>query len=148
MKRCTKCDLRKELNEFYKSNSTEDGFHNSCKECWKKRRNERYIETRDKVRRKCREYYILHAEYLKEKSRKNKKTSEQTQKWRANHPEKYKAHYAVSNALKRGLISKKESCEICNLKTKLHAHHKDYTEPLKVLWVCKDCHAKIHIKEI
>ena len=146
MKRCTKCDLKKELNEFYKSNKNNDGYHNSCKVCWKKQRSECYVKNREKVRKQCREYYVKNSEYLREKYRGQKKTLEQVQRWRNENPEKYKAHYTVSNALARNIIKKKESCEVCNSKTKLHAHHKDYSKPLEILWVCAFCHSKIHNK--
>jgi hypothetical protein len=148
MKRCTKCDLKKELVYFYKSNKTLDGYHNSCKECWKVRRHERYFENRDKVRKQCRIYYILHSDHLKAKSKRQKKTIGQLHMYRAKNPEKYKARYVVSNSLKRGIITKKDKCEICNSKQKLQAHHRDYTKPLEVLWVCRNCHAKIHIRDI
>lgn len=148
MKRCTKCDLKRELHEFYKSKSTNDGYHNSCKECWKTRRKERYVENRDGVRKQCRRYYVENAEHLKSKSRLHKKTYDETKRWRKSHPEKYKAHYTVNNALKRGEIMKAKECRICGSQTKLHAHHADYSKPLDVLWVCIDCHSKIHIKEV
>ncbi len=147
MKRCTKCDLKKDLHEFYKSTSTSDGYHNSCKECWKDRRKERYLEKRDQVRKQCRRYYVANAEHLKKKSRGRKKTYEETLRFRKKNPEKYRAHYTVSNALKRGLLEKGSHCEVCGAQTKLHAHHEDYSKPLEVLWVCINCHAKIHIKE-
>lgn len=148
MKRCTKCDLKKELHEFYKSKSTVDRFHNSCKECWKNRRKQRYVENRDKVRKQCRKYYLENQDHLKAKSRTRIKTYEETHKWRKENPEKYKAHYAVNNALKKGNLIKAEACVLCNSKKKLEAHHADYSKPLNVVWLCKDCHIKIHRKEI
>jgi len=147
MKRCKKCDLKKELHEYYKSNKTKDGYHNSCKSCWKKRRAKRYLENKETVQKQCRAYYVKNAEHLKAKSRSRKKTYEETRKYREKYPEQYRAHYAVSNALKRGDLTKADTCRICNSNGKLHAHHADYSKPLDVLWVCVDCHAKIHLKE-
>lgn len=39
---------------------------------------------------------------------------------------------------RRGLL-KKEPCEICGDKN-TEKHHHDYSKPLEVNWLCKDCH--------
>jgi hypothetical protein len=146
MKRCTKCGIKRDENEFYKSKSNVDGLHNSCKICWKLRRKEKYIEKREQVRIQCRKYYLANQEELKKRSRlyQKKERTQKTREYREKNPEKYKARYAVSNALAKGKISKDEICTICKTECKLQAHHEDYSKPLDVIWVCVDCHAKIH----
>lgn len=44
--------------------------------------------------------------------------------------------------LRRGNL-KRESCEICNSKES-QMHHDDYTKPLDVRWLCRECHINLH----
>jgi hypothetical protein len=37
-KKCTTCKITKEITEFNKNKSTNDGFHSQCKECLKEYR--------------------------------------------------------------------------------------------------------------
>lgn len=57
-------------------------------------------------------------------------------------PEKYSARQEVLKALKRGEL-KKEPCNRCGSK-KVHAHHTDYSKPLKVIWLCEKHHREAH----
>lgn len=38
---------------------------------------------------------------------------------------------------------KRRRCEGCG-KRKVEAHHEDYSRPLEVRWLCRDCHAAAH----
>lgn len=61
--------------------------------------------------------------------------------YRLKHPEKYKARKVLNEAKKKGFIVLPWFCESCGKKTtKLEAHHEDYSKPLKVQWLCRDCH--------
>lgn len=46
-------------------------------------------------------------------------------------------------ALKKGII-KRGQCEKCGTSLRIHGHHTDYTEPLKVVWLCLKHHAEVH----
>ena len=49
----------------------------------------------------------------------------------------------IYNRKKTGKIKKPECCQHCNKKTAdLETHHNDYSDPLKVIWLCKTCHKK------
>jgi hypothetical protein len=50
----------------------------------------------------------------------------------------------VERAISSGDLLKAENCEICGNRSKLYAHHEDYNQPLKVLWVCCSCHKNLH----
>jgi hypothetical protein len=52
------------------------------------------------------------------------------------------ARAMVSYYVKKGFLTKQEVCEICKQKTKTQAHHKDYSKPLEVNWLCRECHNK------
>jgi ribosomal protein S27AE len=58
--------------------------------------------------------------------------------WRKRNPEKVRAHWIVSNAIRYGKL-KRQPCEKCGNK-KSHAHHADYSKPLEIKWLCHKCH--------
>lgn len=61
---------------------------------------------------------------------------------RAAHPERYRAYDAVRRAIRKGLLVRL-ACESCG-DPKTHAHHEDYSKPLDVQWLCRDCHETAH----
>lgn len=61
--------------------------------------------------------------------------------------EKVVAWEAVKYAVKSGKLHKPTECSRCWRefpKTRIHAHHDDYTKPLDVKWYCGPCHATVH----
>ncbi|MCK9432550.1 MAG: hypothetical protein M0R00_06300 [Candidatus Omnitrophica bacterium] len=88
------------------------------------------------------EYYM---KWYKEKGRKRASNySEIITEWRLAHPIESDARIKVADAVRRGLLKKPSFCTICGENKKLNGHHEDYSEPLKVLWVCHSCHKKLH----
>jgi hypothetical protein len=59
-------------------------------------------------------------------------------------PLKERAHWIVSNAIKSGKL-KRKPCLICG-NEKTHAHHKDYSKPLRITWLCPLHHHQQHRK--
>ena len=70
---------------------------------------------------------------------------EATIEWQKRNPEKRSAHGKVKYALSIGKLVKPENCSQCNRNTRLVAHHKDYTKPLVVVWLCSSCHKLLHL---
>lgn len=89
-----------------------------------------------KVCRKCGEEKPID----KEKVKKHKR------KWTIKNREKVKAENKVHRAIKAGRLIKPEKCENCGIITKLEAHHPDYSQPLKVQFLCMNCHKAEHKK--
>ena len=58
--------------------------------------------------------------------------------------EKVNAKYAARLATKKGKLQKPLFCERCGEDKPLERHHPDYKQPLKVVWVCHNCHSQIH----
>ena len=60
------------------------------------------------------------------------------------YPKQIKAREILSYHIKKGNIKKPTICEVCKKdfydKKKIHGHHKDYNQPLKVVWCCSKCH--------
>lgn len=73
MKKCYKCQIKKEYSEFSKDKSRPDGYDNRCKECSKK--------YRKKIKNKLKDYYekynAQNIEYIKEYRRKYYKENKQ-----------------------------------------------------------------------
>jgi ribosomal protein S27AE len=63
-----------------------------------------------------------------------------------NHHERKVAEDAVYYAKKTGKLIP-QPCQICGA-IKTEAHHKDYSKPLSVTWLCKRCHRLVHNSKI
>jgi hypothetical protein len=62
--------------------------------------------------------------------------------YRKNNELKIKARRAIYIATRNKKITKLP-CLKCK-EVKVEAHHKDYTKPLEVIWLCKKYHTKLH----
>ena len=62
---------------------------------------------------------------------------------RKKNPHKAKARNAVKHALAKGILVKGE-CVTCGIDEDIHGHHEDYSKLLEVIWLCSQCHAKLH----
>ncbi|MCK9577650.1 MAG: hypothetical protein M0R51_17220 [Clostridia bacterium] len=59
-------------------------------------------------------------------------------------PHKAKAKNLIRQAIDLGLIDRPEFCEVCGNKGMVEGHHRDYSKPYDVVWLCKNCHAFVH----
>lgn len=57
-------------------------------------------------------------------------------------PNKDRANSIFANEVTWGRI-KRQPCEVCG-KPDAEGHHSDYSQPLKVMWLCKKHHAMWH----
>lgn len=130
---CRHCETSKLKSEFYDSHIRADGRAGECKECTKAR-----VKHRARSNPAVQEYDRSRAKLPHRRER----ARAVTKKWRAENPDGYKAHSAVSNAVRDGRLAK-EPCVFCRSK-EVHAHHKDYSKPLDVVWLCPKCHHRMH----
>jgi ribosomal protein S27AE len=65
-------------------------------------------------------------------------------RWRAAVPAGPRAHKRVYDAVRAGRLERPDKCEGCGLEKRLHAHHDDYSRPLRVRWLCGSCHRLAH----
>lgn len=84
----------------------------------------------------------------REQDKNKQKYVEQTKKWQKNNIEKTRASWLLHYYVKKGKIKKPDKCEICGTKCLINGHHKDYSKPLDVNWVCHRCHKAIHDKRL
>ena len=129
IKQCFACGQLKRLSAFYTHPRMRDGYLNKCKECCKRyARDVRRDPDRGARMRKHDFERKLRPKYKQQRMRQQKR-----------YPEKHRAHYAVSNALRSGRLTK-QPCAICGSSTGLQAHHEDYAKPLEVIWLCIQHH--------
>ena len=119
-----------------------------------KRWKEYYVKNKEKKKEyrlknieKIREYSRLYARKYCKTEHGKVVVSEASRVWKLNNREKIKCHYQIRQAIRRGEIVKPNVCLLCKKVTKLNAHHKDYSKPLEVIWICHFCHKKEHKKE-
>jgi hypothetical protein len=62
----------------------------------------------------------------------------------AENSKRHRVYYRVREAVRNGELSRPNNCEDCGRKTKIYAHHPDYSKPLKVEWLCSSCHHRRH----
>ena len=56
------------------------------------------------------------------------------------------AHQFINYRIRLGLLIRPTKCKKCKKECKTQAHHKDYTKPSEVIWLCRSCHTKLHYK--
>lgn len=105
-----------------------------CKKCDRLRSQKYRDSNRNIVRTNVRKWI---------KKNKEKRNAYQV-KYRKRNREKINAHAALNRAVNSGKI-KKQPCSACG-NNKSEGHHKDYSKPLDVIWVCRKHHIEIHRK--
>jgi hypothetical protein len=125
---CKSCSTEKASTDFYV------GVGSRCKTCHKAA-----MKIRRLTNPAVQEYDRDRAKTLERKQHMNSVSI----KWRKEHPEAYKAHNALNNALRDGRIQK-QPCGVCGTEKNVHGHHSDYSRPLDVKWLCAKCHHRIH----
>jgi ribosomal protein S27AE len=124
---CSSCKQDKPVPAFYAS------VKSRCIDCHKKAMKRRALTNPD-----VQAYERARAKTPKRKAH----IREVSRRWRERHPEAYRAQTAVGNAIRDGKI-KKEPCAICGAPD-VHAHHRNYSKPLDVTWLCPKCHQRLH----
>ncbi len=154
-KTCRRCGRSLDISSFYKHSQMKDGHLNICKECVIKRMIEYRINNidtivaKDRIRGRKAEAVERRREYsLKIKSQNpdfyRKRGAEYLRKSREKYPEKNIARQLLDRAVKLGTIDRPDVCSECGKKCKPNAHHRDYSKPLEVVWLCNTCHGKEH----
>lgn len=156
LKQCKRCGGRKPLDAFHRHRKAVDGKQSDCKECCAEKSRARYGEKRDEIQLKQRAYVEQNRERKRAKDRADYEANrerelERHRQSRLKAPDKYAARTALRAAVLRGDVVKPEHCEECNQRTparRLHGHHRDYSKPLEVEWLCTGCHGRAHQRSI
>ena len=133
---CFKCNINKQLTEYYKHAQMGDGHLNKCKDCTKKDANQHRADNLERIREYDRQRGKLASRIAN--------NTEITRAWRAEDARRQKAHQTVSKALRHGTLLREPCCRCGNEKSV--AHHEDYDKPLDITWLCQPCHKQRHFE--
>jgi len=171
-KRCTKCGETKHRSEFNRDSHKKSGLQSSCKRCqriasrkWREKNPEKAAERNRRWHRENRERVSennkrWNKENPDRRAELNRRWTEQNRDRAAAHakakreryPQKEQARAEVRRALRQGRLVRPEYCEECggegrpykDGRSPIQAHHDDYSRPLDVRWLCRDCHIATH----
>lgn len=138
--KCKECGILKEDTEFYISSRAR------CKECVKaavranRAANIEHYRQYDRLRADEPERVAARQAYQKDETKRSIINAAK-RRWIDRNKDKRQAHILVGNAVKSGKLIPKP-CEKCGKKA--HAHHDDYSRPLKVRWFCHKHHRQHH----
>jgi ATPase subunit of ABC transporter with duplicated ATPase domains len=145
MKKCSRCKEIKDDNEFNTYRKYGKSYLKAmCKPCSSSYYEEKgyfqkyYQNNKDDLKAKQKEYLKT------EKGRKAVAKAQQNYRQKEEYSLKQNARKKVLRAVKSGKIIKPSLCEICKRERFLEAHHIDYSKPLEVQWLCKECHENTH----
>jgi hypothetical protein len=155
MKTCSSCKQDKDESEFFKNATTKkDGLSNQCKRChtnatykWRVRNGEkaRKISREGKARQRKREG--IKATRAKWNAwYQNNLEHRRSYSIRKSDPVKTKTHNALQHALRSVKIIRPNQCSKCAKHCKPDAHHPNYKQPLRVIWLCRKCHRLLQNK--
>lgn len=136
-RQCTKCKTSYPLTDCYRNKQRPDGRHPICKHCMKA-----YLQSpagRRAHRAACTRY---------SKTPTGRDISSRCKvRYRANHPDRAKAHNAVMNAVGAGILPRARTlgCTHCFAQATQY-HHYSYAQEdwLNVVPICRMCHNAIH----
>jgi len=77
MKKCTKCKIEKELNDFGKHKENKDGLTGDCKSCKKEYDKERYQANKERFKEYRKEYYQANKEHRIEQMKEYRKAKKE-----------------------------------------------------------------------
>lgn len=148
------CKCLKPLSEFKNCGGKKAHlFFSWCRPCERKWHRDYAArpEVKEKNRIKRKKYASENRERLLAKKRAYSKTEagkislkKSNDKSRKKYPDRHKARkYFYNNVLRKG-FKVPEKCQQCGEGGKIQGHHFDYSKPLEVVWLCIDCHKKVH----
>jgi hypothetical protein len=117
-KTCTGCGELKPIEEFHRKSNVPHGRKARCRDCEAKSQSQ--ID-----RSKYRHHQVA---------------------WHRRNPEKKRAHGKVQKAIEAGVLVRPDQCSRCGNDGRIQAHHRDYSKPLEVVWLCQRCHKQEHAR--
>ncbi len=152
-KLCPVCKRYKDKNLFGKNKTNKDGLSYQCKLC--KVKSNKIYKSNNKEKIKISNCLYRNknkkeiANYKKKWADRNRKrVNEKSKMMRLKHLNKVKARSILNRYVLKKIIIKPSICEMCKESRKCEGHHLNYDKPLLVIWLCKECHLKIHLKDI
>lgn len=130
-KKCKVCKEIKPVSEFYKKDTSHFGiqyYHSMCKPCEKR------------YRAKMQDWY---KGYIKEWNKENKEyITAKHKEITKSQPKRNRTRNRTRYYISIGKIIKMP-CAVCGA-IKVHAHHPDYDDHMRVVWLCPQHHSLLH----
>lgn len=130
MKRCSKCGAEKPREAFPRETRQRDGRSAECRKCKSER------EARNRAR--------ISAQQKRWEQENPDKQDSRRARYTTKHAARVKARSDLNHAVERGEVTRPATCERCGGGEEIHAHHRDYSKPLEVEWLCRRCHFDRH----
>jgi hypothetical protein len=93
MKKCTKCNIEKELNSFQKSKRTKDGLRSDCKSCRKESTRFYREKNKEKIKEEQKKFIDNNKDYFKKYAENNKESlKEYKKKYKSDNMDKHKEY--------------------------------------------------------
>lgn len=139
-KTCDACGLPFPLETgYYRHRGMLSGYLNTCKSCVCARVKRNYDAARP-----------AKSAYEQERARRPARkadASHHQRVHRARHPDRYKARALVNNAIAAGKLTR-GACVRCGTTEHVQAHHRDYSRPFEIVWVCFKHHREVEHGQI
>lgn len=132
--KCSICKIEKENSDFYIDRSRKGGIHHRCKDCSRIEYRARRVRNADGYKKKDARYYQNNKEKIKSARREYAKENYH----------KNLAREKVRRAVYSGKLTRPSNCSECGKDCMPDAHHEDYSKPLEVIWLCRECHMRLH----
>ena len=139
MKLCPRCGEAKPLTDYYQDSSRVSGYGCYCKKC--------HNSNMDQWRDRNSETDKANKKRYATSSRGREVNRRAVQAHKLRFPQKNRARHLLQQAVESGKISKPDLCSKCGDAPELrdlHGHHEDYAKPIEVVWLCRQCHNKLH----
>ena len=136
--RCSTCREWKPEDAFYASKTTWHGFRAQCKEC----HNRSSILTRTPGAARTRNRKWMRADRLRNLAKYRARERAASRKYALDH--KRVARQRLNSRVRSGRILRPARCGQCGRYAKTEGHHKDYSRPYDVEWLCSVCHGERH----
>jgi hypothetical protein len=133
MPTCIECAENKAADAYYAHPQMASGHVNVCKDCHKRR-----MRIRSRTNPAVQEYDRARAKTPERKA----KVKAYLKSYNEQFPLAVRARGLVNKAVRSGKLVK-QPCEFC-ARADVHAHHRDYSKPLEVIWLCPKCHHRLH----
>ena len=149
MKVCRECKVEQPLQNFYKHAAMGDGHLNKCILCVKSRVNKHRDANVEAIRQYDKERankpHRVNARKAYQQTEDGKSAKKRAMDaYKKRYPMAYAAHVITGNAIRDGKLIAASCCSVCGSMTNIEGHHDDYTKPLEVRWLCKQCHTAWH----
>ena len=142
---CRSCKEEKHLSRFRSD-------RNKCRNCEStiaKQHNKINKEAIKARRPKHKEKELAYAKEYRQRDYVKVAHVQAAIKHQEENPDKRRAQQLIYRAVRDGSLIRPNNCSNCHSnKTKIEAHHEDYSKPFDVIWLFKDCHTKTHLNSV